>query len=136
MYTSNDINEYIRRSIGLDITNEGIIRDQDNFQYLHYRNKILSMNNTKDEILFNPSEDVDLLNELLRYQLYKLYCIGEISKSIFIEIYHNQNIRIMIKNRKGKILESNWYNKKSNAYIDIILRLGNTEQDTIDSLLC
>lgn len=118
------------RNLGLDITEQNVVIDQDFNNIILYQGKkikytytgkILSLDN--NDIYFDPIENDELMKFLFNYFLYKI----SILDNKYFSAYYNviNDIQQMATELKGDytIIRSDYYYRESLRYIDLIFKI-------------
>jgi hypothetical protein len=131
-----DLNRKILQEIGLDINDQQHVVDQDTFNLIQFNGKNIkySINNPtvligKDDIKFDPINNVKLMSHLFTYHIDKIHEIDGIYYPVFYPIEgENGKGAIEAKSDNGTVVRSNFYNNDSLKYADLIMRI-NGEKD-------
>lgn len=124
----NQYNRLLLNAIGLDVSPNGYIIDQDTFIQLYYkRKKIVYRNSNRygfNEYLYDPINNANLCEQLLHYVADKdniniiSYGISKTPSGLLQASVQTDTMR----------LESYEYKSTASAYIDIILQLTGTDK--------
>lgn len=124
----NQYNRLLLNAIGLDVSPNGYIIDQDTFIQLYYkRKKIVYRNSNRygfNEYLYDPINNANLCEQLLHYVAEKdniniiSYGISKTPSGLLQASVQTDTMR----------LESYEYKSTASAYIDIILQLTGTDK--------
>lgn len=115
--------------IGLTVTKDEKIQDQDNRSIINYRGEVLTYNN------FNPIENRDLARSLYKYFLNKLeYYSNTYCMMYYEDIDTNNNTVRIITKTTEKTYISEYYNNVCLAYIDSIFIINSINTNALKQL--
>lgn len=123
------------REMGLDITDNNIVIDQDFKNVLYFNNRVLKYNymvsirnqiDINTEIYFDPLNNKSLMNFLFVYYLRKLSILDNYHVSAYytVDSMVDYNKKAIETKNGLNVIRSNYYYKDTLRYIDMILRLS------------
>lgn len=124
----NRYNKLLLNAIGLDISPNGYIIDQDTFIQLLYKRKRVTYRDSNrygyNEYIYDPVNNANLCEQLLHYVAQKdeiniiSYGVSKTPSGLFQALLQTDNNRF----------ESHEYKSTASAYIDIILQITGNDK--------
>lgn len=115
--------------IGLTITKDEMVQDQDNRSIINYRGNHLTYNN------FNPIDNRDLARCLFKYFLNKLEYFSNTYCMMYYEEknYDDHTVSIVARTTETTYI-SGYYHNPSLAYIDCLFKMSGINTNELKSL--